>query len=216
MPTTPNYGWTYPSSSGYVKNGASDMQTIATGVDTTLGTALNNKTRSGLVLITSQTIGSGVSTVSLNSVFSTNFKSYRIIYSPDASSLTGTVTYMRFRTGSTDNSTSNYSWAGNQVTYTNSASTAANSSQNLGFIGYGSYTSPASWGTYVLDIFNPFLSQYTLWESAGTGVQSGGVLTRTTFGGYFNANTSFDGITFFPIAGTLTGGTIAVYGYAKD
>ena len=37
MPTTTNNGWTYPSSTDLVRNGATAMGTIATGIDTTLG-----------------------------------------------------------------------------------------------------------------------------------------------------------------------------------
>lgn len=36
MPTTTNYGWVYPSNTDLVTNGAAQMQTIATSIDTTL------------------------------------------------------------------------------------------------------------------------------------------------------------------------------------
>jgi hypothetical protein len=159
------------------------------------------------------TIGSAVSTVSLNGCFTSAYSHYRVIFAPLASSTTGTTTYIRFRTGSTDNSNANYAWAGNQVTYAGTGSTGFGTAQTLGFICFGSYTTGNAWGSCVLDIFNPQLTQFTTWEAQGTGVNTGGVVTKTTFGGYFANNTSFDGITFLPTAGTLTGGTISVYGY---
>jgi len=214
--TTPIYGFDVPTSTDYVKDGATAIETLGDDVDAMLGTAFNSKLHPGLVLLTSQTIGTGVSTVSVSNVFNSTYTHYRVIYSPLAGSTTGTTTYIRFRTGSTDNSNSNYAWAGNQVTYAGTGSVGYGSGASLGFIGFGAYTTGNAWGSHVMDIFNPQLAQYTLWESQGTGVNTGGVLTRSTFGGYFNANTSFDGITFIPTAGTLTGGTIAVYGYAKD
>ena len=36
MGTTTNFGWTYPNNTDLVTNGASQMQTIATGIDTTV------------------------------------------------------------------------------------------------------------------------------------------------------------------------------------
>lgn len=39
MPTTTNLGLTYPASTGYVTNGASDMGTLASGIDAFFGAA---------------------------------------------------------------------------------------------------------------------------------------------------------------------------------
>jgi len=36
MATSPNYGWTEPDNSGYVKNGALDMRTLGNDIDTTV------------------------------------------------------------------------------------------------------------------------------------------------------------------------------------
>lgn len=38
--TTTNNGWTYPTSTDYVKDGATAIQTLATGIDTSTGTGL--------------------------------------------------------------------------------------------------------------------------------------------------------------------------------
>lgn len=38
--TTTNNGWTYPTSTDYVKDGATAIQTLATGIDTSVGTGL--------------------------------------------------------------------------------------------------------------------------------------------------------------------------------
>lgn len=183
-------------------------------VQTYTGSAWQNM--DGLALITSVTIGSAVSSVTVSSCFNATYDTYRVIYSPLASSVTGSNITFRYRTGATDNSNANYNWAGNAVTYAGVATALSGSAQTSGFLGYGSYTTGAAWGTMIIDVVNPFKTEYTSIESVGTGVNAtGGVLTRTNTGGYFNANTSFDGITFIPSAGTLTGGTISVYGYRK-
>jgi len=35
MASTPNYGWTTPDNTGYVKNGALDMRTLGDEIDST-------------------------------------------------------------------------------------------------------------------------------------------------------------------------------------
>lgn len=40
MPTTTNNGWSYPSSTDLVKDGATNFQTLATGIDTSTGKGL--------------------------------------------------------------------------------------------------------------------------------------------------------------------------------
>lgn len=39
--TTTNFGWTYPTSTDYVKDGATAIQTLATGIDTSMFTPLS-------------------------------------------------------------------------------------------------------------------------------------------------------------------------------
>jgi hypothetical protein len=36
MATSPNYGWTEPDNTGYVKNGALDMRTLGNQIDATV------------------------------------------------------------------------------------------------------------------------------------------------------------------------------------
>jgi len=158
------------------------------------------------------TIGSAVSTVSLNGCFTSAYDSYRIIYAPLSSSATGSNLNIRFRTGGTDNTTSSYGWTGNATNFAGAASQVFGATQSSMFIGYGSYPSQ-SYGNYAIDVFDPFLAQFTFLESQGIGVASGGNTFRTNLGGLFSNATSFDGISFIPNAGTLTGGTIRVYGY---
>ena len=215
MATTTNYGWTTPDNTAYVKYGAAAIRSLGSAVDTTSATT----NAAGLVFLRTVTIGTAVASVSIgatgNPLFTSAYDNYRIIYQPYASSTTGSDLRFRYRSGNTDNTTSNYNWAGNSVGFTGTATTVFGAGQNQGFFGFGSYTSSAAWGSHIIDIEMPFLAQYTSHESVGTGVSAAGLVIRCNSGGYFNAVTSFDGITFLPIAGTLTGGTISVYGYRK-
>jgi hypothetical protein len=219
MATTSNYSWQTPDNSAYVKDGASAIRTLGSSVDTTLFTALGGA-YPGMRLIRKTTIGNGVASVSLgatgNPLFSSTYENYRIIYAPLASSTTGSNLLFRMRNGSTDNSSAIYNWAGNAVNFSGTASQVSGASQTSGFLGYGSYTAGLALGIFAIDVINPFLAQMTQLDCSGIGVAVGGTVFRTTIGNYVGANTSFDGITFTPSAGTLTGGTIYVYGYGAS
>lgn len=56
--TTTNNGWTYPTSTDYVKDGATAIQTLATGIDTSTGNGLKAWTAYTPTL-TGITLGSG-------------------------------------------------------------------------------------------------------------------------------------------------------------
>lgn len=43
MATSPNYGWTEPDNTGYVKNGALDMRTLGNSIDSTVNKIENFK-----------------------------------------------------------------------------------------------------------------------------------------------------------------------------
>ena len=74
---TTNYLFDYPTSTDYVKDGATAIQTLATDVDTTLFTALGGS-YPGLRLVKKQTIGTAVSSVTVTSAFSATYENYLI------------------------------------------------------------------------------------------------------------------------------------------
>ncbi len=76
--TTPNYGWDVPTSTDYVKDGATAIETLGDDIDSTLWTALGG-TYPGLRLIKKQTIGSGVASVSVTDAYSATYEAYKII-----------------------------------------------------------------------------------------------------------------------------------------
>lgn len=201
--TTTNYGWTYPTSTDYVKDGATAIQTVATGIDTTLGTALNNKLHAGLVLVKTQTIGSAVSSVTVSNAFSATYDNYKIIISGGTAN---TTEDLNFKLGA---STSDYY---SSLLYVNYGSTTpAGSSTNPGniFSWAGSATPN---GIYLHnDVFTPFATKYTRWSNPmGVGNTWGGIVS-----GMHKSATSYTDFTITTPA-SLTGGTIYVYGYAKD
>jgi len=157
---------------------------------------------SGLVYVKSQTVGSAVSTVAVSNAFNATFDNYLITYT----SGTQTVdTNIKMQLGS---ATTNYygvmiysSFLGGSI---NNAS--QNNAAQWDFAGGGN----SSLSTIHCEVLAPFLSIPTHLSSF--------IRYSTVYGrnvGYQGDSTSFTAFTVFPSAGTLTGGTITVYGYRK-
>jgi hypothetical protein len=143
------------------------------------------------------------SAVSINNCFTSTYKYYRVLVSFTASATNSF--YMRLRAGGTDNTTSNYNYGWQ---YQNIGSGTSNVGLANGSYFYLTDTVTGSLGHfYTLDIANPQTSDYTMLN--GNNIWGGYFLNG---GGYFNAGTSFDGLTIYPASGTITG-TITVYGY---
>jgi hypothetical protein len=193
MATTTNYGWTTPDDTALVKDGASAIRTLGSSIDTSLNTALGTK-KAGLVLLNTTSF-SGVSSQSVNDVFSTTYDSYKIIS-------TGTQTTarpsFRLRVSGADATGSNYEFC----------DTAGNTSTNTAFIpinGTGQW-----WISF--DLINPFLAEATRMLSL-----AGNATNALRFSSSrHNLTNSYTGLTILPEggSGTVTG-SISIYGYNK-
>jgi hypothetical protein len=205
MATTTNYSWTTPDNTAYVKDGASAIRTLGSSVDTTLFTALGGA-YPGLRLVKKQTIGSGVSSVTVTGAFSAAYENYRIVMNVADASV-DSVSYNLKLGGSTG---STYSSAAKWVTYTSGAfGGTQNSASADGML--ISLTGATNDTNCVIDLCNPFLAQRTTMSTQSANgtymVYAGGVDTNAA------SSTSF---TFVVSSGTLTGGTIYVYGYGAS
>jgi hypothetical protein len=200
--TTPNYGWDVPTSSDYVKLGAVAIETLGDDIDATLWTALGGN-YPGLRLIKTQVIGSAVSSVTVTGAFSATFPNYCIVMSNTIGTASNA---MRM---SYNNSTgSTYSHVGSYWTFgSTSLLTETGSSLTSTWIGNVHIGST----NIIVDVFSPFLSAAT--HSIGRGV---GPNNPTLRFGQDTATASNTGFTITPGAGTLTGGTIYVYGYGAS
>jgi hypothetical protein len=203
---TTNYLFDYPTSTDYVKDGATAIQTLATDVDTTLFTALGGA-YPGLRLVKKQTIGSAVSSVTVTSAFSATYDDYLLIVSGGVASTFNELTLqLSGITGSVYYSKLIYS----VYNSTSVAGTTATATTGWGFCGNGS-TSNISANVLITSPFSTknksFISKYTNFDSAGAAGSASGICSTTT---------SATGFTLTPSTGTLTGGTIYVYGYGAS
>lgn len=163
-----------------------------------LSTALDNSR--GLIHLVTKSFTT-VSTVSIDSVFSSAYTHYKLMI--DSTHSTQTELRIRLRASGTD-STANY-YA--KLIYSRFDTTTVNgdaviNNGNNWWAGMGSTTRGVS-----IDMFNPFEAVPTRYSNV-TGDNNHG----SAGGGYHSASTSFDGITFYPTSGTMTG-IVRVYGY---
>ncbi len=154
----------------------------------------------GLWLVKTQTVGTGVSSVTVTGAFSADYDNYLVTYTGGTMSAdTGITTKL-------GSATTGYYGTFVYGQYTGSLFNASDNNNSVFSYTGGGGSAGVYYNTY---ISNPFGSQFTR-------IFSGGVSWSTNFGTYHglqNTNTSFTAFTLAPISGTMTGGTICVYGY---
>lgn len=153
---------------------------------------------------------SGATTVSLNGVFSSTYKNYRIIISDSLqTSVDGAVIGLRFRASGTDSAV-NYYFNGlyQQGTGTQGISTGSNQTQwNM----TNAYTNLYNFCD--MDVYQPFGVQKTLYKGTFQSYGgSGGLYVSHT--GLHDQTVSYDGLTVTMSSGNVTG-SIQVYGYTN-
>jgi len=200
MATTTNYGWTTPDDTALVKDGASAIRTLGSSIDTSLNTALGTK-KAGLVLLNTTSF-SAVASQSINSVFTSTYKNYKI-YISLKNAADADITF-RLRASGTD-LTSNSYYEGR--IYTGETSSLALGSTNAVLGSSWILNSPGTWASsMIMDISNPQATEVTnavTISSARFAIYSGQSLNNVT--------TSYDGFTIIS-ASTMTG-QVSVYGY---
>ena len=205
--TTTNYGWDIPQSTDLVKDGATAIATLGQDIDTSIYTALGGN-KSGMVHLSTVAF-SGVSSQSVNDVFSTTYDNYRIYFQNLTNSSSGDIR-LRWRVSGADNTTTNYKSAGQQNGTDNSTASVGQTSQTSIRIGY--FTSGSNNFLTGIDVLNPFLTFPT--GTFNSAFDGGGAGFSTVTTSLFNATTSFTGFTVFPASGNISG-SVSVYGFNK-
>jgi len=159
----------------------------------------------GLTLIKTQTIGTTVATVEVTGAFSSTYDDYLI-------TVTGGVlsagNAMRMILGATTaayyNGLVNIAFSGGGV-----SGAGVNNGAIWNFLGYGN----ASGVMMSVNLQGPNLAKFTYMNAqyVNTDGGSGGGVN-----GYLNNTTQYTAFTISPGGGTMTGGTIRVYGYQKS
>jgi hypothetical protein len=180
------------------------VKTFAVGELATSADVNTYLANSGLVYVTSATIGTAVSSVTVSNCFSATYDAYRIVITGGVGTTAGNSIGMTLAGLS-----SGYSSGIIYTTYTTASVLVATDNNVSAWSFVGSYGTDGL--VMALDLINPFLAKPTFFTSAGYANHLSG-----TMNGKQTSNTSASGFTISSGGvGTLTGGTITVYGYRK-
>ena len=165
---------------------------------------------SGLKLIATAALSG--SAVSINGCFTTDYDAYRMVISHAYASNNGNL-LMRLRAAGTDATAGNYNSELLQA-YLATTPYAGNYGSQTSLRMGSSYTTLGQGMHNVADILAPKLAQ-------PTAVMAQTIVTATApiiehWYGFLNDSTAYDGLTIFNSAGTLSGGTVKVYGYQNS
>ena len=156
----------------------------------------------GLWLVKSQTIGTTVASVAVTDAFSTDYDGYKITITGGVAS---TTALLSCQLGST---TTGYYWAHPFVTYAGVTGVSSGSNTaNFSRVGLGT----TSVLTSNFELMNPFTAKNTIINYSYVDARTNG--EAGAGGGVLNDTTSYTGFTVAISSGTMTGGTIRVYGY---
>jgi hypothetical protein len=178
------------------------VKTFTTGEVLTASDTNTYLANSGLVYITSATIGSGVSTVTINNCFSSTYDNYFITVTGGSNSGSAVLS---LQLGS---ATSGYKY---QMIYGNWGSTVTGTGSASGskfeYVGMGD-----SGGLFAsITLRSPNLPKWTsMMSDASRSPNYWGIC-----GGLKEDTTQYTGFTVSTDTGTMTGGTVTVYGYRK-
>ena len=158
----------------------------------------------GLWLVKTQTIGTTVSSVTVSDAFSTNYDNYKIIVAGGAGSTTGrlNITFGAAVTG--------YGWSSLGNTFAAGAvTTNGNEYNTVTSIEVGGFSTNVI--SADIEVQNPFIADNTIVYARYLESVAGGAIRHV--GGSLANTTSYTAFTLTTSTGTLTGGTIRVYGY---
>jgi hypothetical protein len=159
----------------------------------------------GLWLVKTQTIASGVSTVTVTGAFSADYENYLIILD---NVVISSASGFPFTLGAT---ATGYYWAGTTVFYS-SGSTTTEFGSNATVFASGVVTDSTGPSGAQITLYRPFSATKTNYNAHGSDSRIAGAGVRT-YSGVLNNTTSYTSLTFATTAGTVTSGTIRVYGY---
>ena len=230
--TTPNFGWSVPTSSDLVKNGATAIETLGDSIDASLvdlkvgttGQVLAKATGTDMDF-TWTTAGSGaltkitsasfsaVSSVSLpTSTFTSTYTNYKVVLIISSSS-GATAINGRYRASGTDNSSSIYNSALSIARVTTSVAVVGINGGTFFTMGYQNNTNNGPFGQS-WDFLSPQAAAEKQIVGTGFGYNSElDTYSANWFGGHGNSTSQFDSFSWITSGGVTITGSYAVYGY---
>jgi hypothetical protein len=151
------------------------------------------------------TIGTGNTSVTISNAFSSTYDNYKIVISGGGGSVSSIS--VRLKLGSS--ATGYYGVMAYSLYSSGSALFAVdNNSTQFSFVANSGTNQFAS----SFDLLNPFLAKWTTIQNAGWVANN----ASGTYNGIHQVATSYSSFDILPESGTITGGTIRVYGYRNN
>jgi hypothetical protein len=161
----------------------------------------------GLTLVSSGSF-SGAS-IQINNCFSLGFDNYQVVLSGFTFS-TGAGLNMRIGTSA---SNTNYYFGSTQGSGSYSGTAVfGNSLANTSSFETGCTSDNVGKAGAFINLQNPYNPLNTTYQSIGSDARTGGAGARILTG-FLNNSTSYSGLYFAPTAGTISTGTVRIYGY---
>ena len=154
----------------------------------------------GLWLVKTQTIGTAVPSVVVTDAFSANYHNYRIVLTDVVGSVTANLLF-----NFSGITSSTYFSSGTFFTYGSTVVNGFGPAASTSWIVAPSNTGTSNW---TADVISPFATRRKTFMGKGVGDAS-----NYEFNGVCTSTSSATGFVITPNAGTITGGTIRVYGY---
>jgi hypothetical protein len=180
------------------------IKTFTTGEVLTASDTNTYLANSGLVYVTSTTIGSAVSSVTVSNCFSSTYDDYLVVYHGGSSS---TKNDLAIQLGTT---TAGYYYASVYKDYGAGAVASVTVNNGSSWTYAGCQDTP---NALDIRIYSPYKSEKSMINALYIGPASDRVVASA--GGFLDNTTSYTGFKMLAGAGTITGGTITVYGYRK-
>lgn len=154
----------------------------------------------------------GVSSISLNGIFTSAYSNYRILFNILSSTGTGGSVGVRIRNAGVDRNGTNYGTSGIQMNTAggNSAYNAVTTFFDSGYL----YIATSAYNSGTLEIKNPASSTIkTTLQCVQNGVTSAGVVASWVTNCLYDVADANDGISILPTGSATINGFMTVYGY---
>ena len=159
----------------------------------------------GLWLVKSQAVGSGVSSVAITNAFSSDFDHYRVCWvGGTLGAGSGDMTLQLTGSSSGYDSTLMYHTFAATGTFL-----GARTTNGSGFLWVGG--GDTNGGYLDVELYGPYNTVYT----TATSLVYNGTSAEGKMLGRHNSNSIYSGFSIYQSSGTMSGGTIQVYGYHK-
>jgi hypothetical protein len=187
-------------------SGAATFAPTAQGLTLLIPSSVAVGSGTGTVSATGTVDFSGVSSVSINDVFSATYQNYKVLVTGTGSGLFDMQ--IRLRVSGSDDSTSN-SYVSQYIQANSTTVTATRATANSFNIGIFANVQRS---VLEIDFFYPFTATPTNLKGISSSGENAALFRQTA--GTHNQSTSYTGFTLFPSSGNITG-EMSVYGYNK-